>query len=192
MKALLIPLVALLVGLGAGVGGGIVLSGSAPEGAEHASADAEDHAAAAHDTHDDHDTHDSHDAHDAHDTQHDTASDHGSGHGHGAETDSFYSIPGQFIVPVMHGEHVAALVLISVGLDTQEDSRSDVVHMEPRLRAAFLAALFDLSSIGGLDGDITAPEWRSGVVRALEGAAHDLAGDKITEVQLMEVNKQEI
>lgn len=178
MKALLVPLIALLIGLGAGIGGGVALSGAAPEDAGHSAAAPEDHAQASHDTHD------------THDTQHASASDHGSGHG--AEADSFYTIPGQFIVPVMRGEHVSALVLVSIGLDTQEDSRSEIIHMAPRLRAAFLAALFDLSSLGGLDGDMTAPEWRDGVIRALEGAAHDLVGDGVTGVELLEVSKQEV
>lgn len=178
MKKLLIPLVALIVGLVAGIGGGSALSSKDGSGGEEAATD--DHGSEGHvDTPPE-------PAADAH-------SDAGHGDaGHGASPDSFYTLPGQFIIPIVGGENVQAVVLLSIGLETTPEGRGDVMRMEPRLRSAILAALFDLSSIGGMSGDFTAPDWRNRVSQAVKHAATAVAGNKVTAVDLLEINKQNL
>lgn len=166
MKSLIFPILALLVGLGVGLGGGLLLSGDSEVDPV---ADAENNSDEVAD-----------------------ASPPPAGSVDPTDPDSFFVIPGQFIVPIVRGDDVDSLVLISVGLSTTPETRLGLVQLEPRLRAVFLDALFDLSSLGGLDGDITAPAWRDSVSMVLHNAALDLIGATVSSVHLLEVSKQSV
>lgn len=172
MKKLLIPLLAVLIGLGVGVGANVLVGGKADD--THA-ADNEGHAEDSHDT-------------GGGDEHHASTQD---AHGD-SEASSFFSFPGQFVIPVMDHDRVEAVLLMSIGVQTTDADRPVIVHLEPKLRAGFLSALFDRSSMGALSGDFTSPEWRNGVRDSLAAEARQISGGRISDVLLLEINRQDL
>lgn len=140
----LFPLLLGLVGLAAGVGGGLVLRPDpAAEVASEVecaaldddvltaapgkSADADDHAA----------------PQDA------------EAHAGEAPTTEFVKLNNQFIVPVIEERAVGALVILTLSLEVTTGSAERVYGIEPKLRDSFLQVLFDHANSGGFDGNFT-------------------------------------
>lgn len=173
-KALLFALLAFLSAAG-GLGAAIATA-PAPDsaGGAHASDDAHEDAHA-HEA----DTPESA-AHDDHDQGHD-------GHGDAA---SYIKLPNQFIVPVVRDGVVSAMAVLSLGVETPESHQPEVLSMRPKLTDAFLTALFEHSNAGGFDGDFTSQNARSLLKSHLLTAAHETAGEYVTDILLLELNLQ--
>jgi len=77
-----------------------------------------------------------------------------------AETDpgldlEYVKLNNQFVVPVVKGDRVASLIVMSISIEVQPGSRDTVFEREPKIRDALLGALFDHASLGGFDGAFT-------------------------------------
>lgn len=88
----------------------------------------------------------------------------------------------QFVVPVVRGDLVRALVILSLSLEVPLGKREAVYAIEPRLRDAILAVLLHHSNAGGFDGhfsDLNAMEelrtaMRNTASRTSKGTVHDV------------------
>ncbi|MEM7722207.1 MAG: flagellar basal body-associated FliL family protein [Pseudomonadota bacterium] len=174
MIRLLLPVLLLLIGTGAGVGAGLFLGGSAP-----ASGDAE------------------HDTHAAADDEHgsdDHDEDHGAEHGHG-ETSSegleYVRLNNQFIVPIVHHGSVRSLVVMSLTLEIEAGANSLVFRLEPRLRDAFLQVMFAHANSGGFDGSFTEAAAMAPLREALTEAAHGVLADEVHDVLIVDITRQD-
>ncbi len=170
MKKLVLPVVLLLVGSGAGAATGLFLLPPAAEEVDPAAVACPEPAATG--------------AEDLHGAlpepePFDTPS-------------AFVPLNNQFIVPVVEGDDVAALVILSLSLEVPEGQDEAVLAAEPRLRNAFLQVLFDHANTGGFDGAFTASERMRSLRLALDAASHEALGDLSRNVLIIDIVRQDV
>ena len=164
MKALLIPVLMLLVGLGAGIGAGMMFASETaetdPEATDGDEASADDSAESAESE-------------------------------AGTETE-FARLNNQFIVPVVTGDSVTALVVLSVTLEVDLGGSPAVFSQEPRLRDSFLRVLFDHANVGGFDAGFTQAGTLAILRKALLESARKTLGKIVRDVLIVDIVRQEV
>ncbi|MXQ08172.1 flagellar basal body-associated protein FliL [Alphaproteobacteria bacterium GH1-50] len=162
MKPFIIPVVMLVVGLGAGAGAGHFLGGKAPE-----------------------------EACEGEDCEKKTAEEKDKSE-KPEETPSYVRLQNQFVVPVVKGESVRSLVVMSLSLETEAGTSDQVYAIEPKLRDALLRVLFDHAHIGGFDGPFTESGRLSLLRVALLEAAQATLGPIVTDILITDIVRQEV
>lgn len=171
----LLPILMILIGLGGGIGAGLMLKpvpeeplvaanpcGDVPAHGEDA------HAAAAEDGH-------------------------GDGHGdEGEPTHEYVKLNNQFVVPVVSEDKVESLVVVSLSVEVATGMKEDVYKREPKLRDAFLQVLFDHANMGGFRGAFTNSNNMDVLRRALRESARKTVGDLISDVLIVDINRQDV
>jgi hypothetical protein len=170
MKKAIIPVLLALLGLGGGAATGLfLLPKPAPE-PELAEADATTCPAPAQD-----------------------GAEHGELEGVTHETPSaFVALENQFIVPLLEEGSVAALVVLSISIETGEGEEEAIIKAEPRLRDGFLQVLFDHANTGGFDGTFTATEPMRSLRLALDAVAEEVIGEKVRNVLIVDIVRQDV
>lgn len=174
----LLPLLFLAIGAGAGVGAGLFLAPSG-DGAEKAGG----HETGATDTHGD-------DAAHAADTAH-AADDAHAEDGHGGTGSDFVKLNNQFVVPVVQQDRVAALVVLSLSLETRANLREVIFQREPKLRDAFLGVLFEHANMGGFNGSFTKSDRLDLLRTALREVARKEFGEDVVNVLIESIARQD-
>lgn len=198
----LFPLMLAVLGLSAGLGGGYALrpgseadaamsveAHDAPEpggdagadgGQDAGSAPAEDHPAASEVPSGDQAASAGHD---------------GEGSGHGGSADdgrpAYVKLSNQFIVPVVEEGRVASMVILSLTLEVAQGSTEAVFAIEPKVRDALLQVLFDHANAGGFRGSFTDGANLIVLRRALLEAARKAAGDRVRDVLIADIARQD-
>lgn len=172
----LLPIILALVGIGGGIGAGIMLKPAAQE--EVATADG--CVPPAGDTH----------AETAPAGDH--AADQGDSHGEGAgDAAEYVKMSNQFVVPVIGDDRISALVVISISLEVDTGTTTEVLQREPKLRDSFLQVLFDHANVGGFEGAFTQPNKMDPLRRILLTAARASVGPTVRDILITEINKQD-
>jgi hypothetical protein len=168
----LIPILLAVLGTGAGVGAGFLLEPAAEEAS--ATADAADcqpaESAAA--------------------TDADIAPPRGGGDAP-SQGREYVKLANQFVVPIMGEERVEALVIASLSVEVGAGESDIVYAREPKLRDAFLQALFDHANIGGFDGAFTSGGRMQGLRKTLFQAARGVMGSSVSDVLITEIARQD-
>lgn len=174
MLSKLLPILFLALGTGAGIGAGMFFP-TAPQ------------------SHSD----DAHAGDDQHGKKDDSHSDsHASGDdGHGedaAQSDTEYvKLNNQFVVPVVQGDRIFAMVVVSLSLETTHGFREEVYAREPKLRDAFLQVMFDHSNMGGFHGAFTKSEMLELLRNALRDVARKELGQDVLNVLIVDIARQD-
>ncbi|WP_096787090.1 flagellar basal body-associated FliL family protein [Rhodobacter sp. CZR27] len=166
MLRLLLPLLLAAVGLAAGTGAGILLR-PAPEPPEPAAAAAEE-------------------------KPHEVAP----ADGHASAEDpedrpEYAKLNNQFIVPVLEGGRVAAMVILSLSLEVPHGGTEDVYAVEPKLRDGMLRVLFDHANAGGFEGSFTEAANLVVLRRALLEVAQSVLGPRVKDVLIVDIMRQD-
>ena len=172
MKKLLLPLILGLVGVAGGVGAGIALRpADQPAALANPCGDVEHSKDGQSDDHADSASHDDNDP--------------------GGEQD-YVKLNNQFVIPVVDGEAVQSLVVLSLSLEIDYGKREMVYAKEPKLRDAFLQVLFDHANMGGFE--VTFPDGHTlDILRAaLTETASNVLGQKVTGVLIVDIARQDI
>lgn len=110
------------------------------------------------------------------------------------ETDidhEYVKMNNQFVVPVVEGDQVTALVVLSLSLEVPAGQKDAIYAKEPKLRDSFLQVLFDHANIGGFEGAFT----NANNLAVLRGALREVAqrdmGEQITDVLIIEIARQD-
>lgn len=98
----------------------------------------------------------------------------------------------QFIVPIVEGERVASLIVISLALETDTGATDIVYEREPKLRDAFLDDLFAHARSGGFTGSFTDAHLMTDLRRSLLESARQVLGDSVRSVLLNEIVRQDL
>ncbi|EAR50732.1 hypothetical protein OG2516_10024 [Oceanicola granulosus HTCC2516] len=174
MKALLVPVLLLFLGTGAGVGAGMLLSPppeeELPEG-EVAAAEAP--------------------CGDPHEADVAAAPEEEPGDVV-VEGRDYARLNNQFVVPVVEEGSVAALVVLSLSLEVAAGSRDVVFAHEPKLRDALLQVLFGHANIGGFDGNFTSAANMRVLRSSLRDAARETMGDHVLDVLIIDIVRQDV
>jgi flagellar protein FliL len=103
----------------------------------------------------------------------------------------YVKLNNQFVVPVVHGEKVSALVVMSLSLETMPGMTEAIFAREPKLRDAFLQVMFDHANMGGFDGSFTSSNTLDTLRTALREVAQKEFGDDISNVLIMGIARQD-
>jgi hypothetical protein len=160
----IIPIVLALIGLGAGVGGGVLLRPD-PENVslENPCGDPVDH----------------------------ENSNQKKEKGEDTETYDYVKLNNQFVIPVVSSEKITSLVVISLSLEVTLGQSEAVYHIEPKIRDVFLQVLFDHANTGGFSGDFTNSGRMDSLRLALRETAQHLMGDVVSDVLITDVVRQD-
>lgn len=173
MKNLILPVVLTLFGAGAGIGAGKVLGGG-------------DHDVPA----------DAHGEDSSEDSSHGAAQDHASagsdGHDHDANgSESYVKFKEQFIVPVVENERLRAMVIMSLALEVEDQNREAVLMAQPKLRDAFLQTMLEHAALGGFSGNFTSLDKLEKLRTLLNIRAKSVSDDRVKEVFILEIARQD-
>jgi len=167
MIRLLLPLAMALAGTGAGVGAGLLLA-PAPE---HEAASASDARAAA-------------------PTQ-TPATAPATARAPKTGPSDFVGLNNQFVVPILEGERIGAMVVMSLSVEVAAGNAEAVYASDPKLRDGFLQVLFDHANRGGFDGEFTNANSMDVLRRMLAEVARDLLGPVAHGVLITEIARQD-
>lgn len=103
----------------------------------------------------------------------------------------FAKLDNQFVVPVVKGGSVRALVVLSITLEVVPETSAEVFAKEPRLRDAFLQVLFEHANAGGFDDNFTQAERMLLLRQGLRESAHRLLGSIVRDVLIVDIVRQE-
>lgn len=129
----LLPVILLLIGVGAGIGAGIMLRPDAPAQTAEVGDAAADFSAVIVET--------------AGESIEDREPKNGA-----ASTSEYAKLNNQFVVPIVSGEKVTALVVLALSVEVPAGQTGAVYEREPKLRDSFLQILFDHANMGGVRG----------------------------------------
>jgi len=179
MMRILLPVLLSLVGLGAGVAAGKMLSG-----AGGSAATAEEGGDTAYGNQEAGDPQDSEDG----------DSGGSGGYGDGDDPSSAYDyvrLNNQFIVPIIRHGSVRSLVVLSLTVEVLNGENALVYEREPRLRDAFLRVMFSHANVGGFDGSFTTVEAMAPLRSGLQEAARQVLGDIVNDVLIVDIVRQD-
>ena len=175
MKKLLLPILLAVLGVAGGTGAGLALKpkpdpeamamekdGNCPEAA-HKDADAAD----GHD-----ENHASEDA--------------------DPEGMDYVKLNNQFIVPVVTGDLVDSLVVVSLSVEIELGQREMVYSREPKLRDALLQVMFDHANMGGFAGNFTDGNTLDILRAALTETARGILGHSVNKILIVDIARQDI
>jgi len=176
MLGKLLPVLFLVVGLGAGVGAGVFLGPKPSQDSAHASYQASDHGEekpskakpgdqAKSEPSEDHDAEDS--------------------------GNEYVKMNKPFVVPLVHKDQISGLATVSLSLEVQPGFSENFYAKEPKLRDGFLQVLFDHANIGGFDGAFTRPGNLDPLRVALLESAQKAFGDNIVSVLIVDIARQD-
>jgi flagellar protein FliL len=97
----------------------------------------------------------------------------------------------QFIVPVVADGRVTSMVVLSISMEVTAGSQEIVFEHEPKLRDVFLQVLFDHANLGGFDGAFTSTPNMRNLRNALRVAARDVLDERITDVLIVDIVRQD-
>lgn len=112
---------------------------------------------------------------------------------HGPRDDVEYvRLSNQFVVPIMRGDAVSSLIVLSLSLETEPGLSETVFAREPKLRDGFLRVLFDHANMGGFDGAFTRADTMGALRQALNDVARAELGKAVLDVLILDVARQDV
>lgn len=103
----------------------------------------------------------------------------------------YVKLNNQFVVPIVEGGRVASMVVLSLSLEVAAGQTEDVYAREPKIRDAFLQVLFEHANAGGFRGSFTDGSNLILLRRALNETAIGILGDRVTDVLITEIARQD-
>lgn len=103
----------------------------------------------------------------------------------------FARLSNQFVVPIMEGDRISGLVVLSLSLEVAPGSTAAVHAQEPKLRDAFLQVLFNHANSGGFRGNFTESATLAPLRRALLETADDLLPGITRSVLIGDIVRQD-
>ena len=104
----------------------------------------------------------------------------------------FTSLSRQFVIPVMRGGQVEAMVVATLALDNFEGTSEAAYSAEPKLRDAFLQVFFIHAHSGGFDGAFTQAAAMSDLRERLYEVAEPVLGNALIGVLITDIVRQDL
>jgi hypothetical protein len=104
----------------------------------------------------------------------------------------YVKLESQFVVPVMGGGRVDSLVVLTISLEVEQGRANEVFLREPKLRDAFLRALFEHERAGGFTGVFTDPRVMGELRGSLRRAAKAILGPLVNDVLVTDILRQDV
>ena len=164
----ILPILLALIGLAAGVGGGMALRPNPEVVAIDPCGDVETHMELAAE-------------------EHPKAID-----AEGNSSFEYVKLNNQFIIPDLDDGRVKAMVVLSLNIEAKIGTRELIYAREPKLRDAFLQVLFDHANTGGFKGSFTDSKTMKSLRNALTEIAQKNIGEDIHDVLIVDIVRQDV
>lgn len=103
----------------------------------------------------------------------------------------YVKLSNQFIIPVVEGGEIAAMIVLSLSLEVVAGSTDAVFASEPKLRDTLLQVLFEHANSGGFRGSFTDAANLVLLRKALKEAAIQALPDHVRDVLITEIVRQD-
>lgn len=104
----------------------------------------------------------------------------------------YVKLNNQFVVPIVKNQEVVALVVLALSIEVPLGNKEAVFRREPKLRDSFLQVLFDHANIGGFDGAFTDSNNLAVLRSALrEAGQKDMGKEIIKDILILEIARQD-
>ncbi|WBU59790.1 hypothetical protein [Paracoccus albus] len=103
---------------------------------------------------------------------------------------SYYRFPTQFFVPVMHGDRLDGMMVLTLTVEMPESEEEEVYRHEYRLRDALLRSLMIHANTGGFDGNFTLDARLRRLRESLLAAATGVTEGLVTDVLIEDIARQ--
>lgn len=107
-------------------------------------------------------------------------------------TTDFVKMENQFVIPVIEGDAVGALVVLSLSLEVASEQTENVYARIPKLRDGFLRVLLDHANVGGFDGAFTSNGSMDTLRASLTEVGTQQLGKVLTDVLILDINRQDL
>lgn len=104
----------------------------------------------------------------------------------------YMKLNNQFIVPLITGDDVTSMVIVSLSLEISVGQQEAIYAIEPKLRDAFLRVMFDHASLGGFEGNFLSHLGLDTLRLALREIGQRTAGSVVHDVLIVDLVKQAI
>lgn len=104
---------------------------------------------------------------------------------------AFIDMDRKFVVPLVRGNRVRALVVLDLRLEVPEWAENRARDLKPRLRDALLDALFAMAVEGAFDGDLYSNNIQSEMRARLLAAARKVLQQDVAAVLIGELLRQD-
>ncbi len=98
----------------------------------------------------------------------------------------------QFVIPIVSGDIVTSLVVLSLGIEIDTGQAERVYTSEPKLRDGFLQVLFDHANMGGFRGRFTDGGNMDVLRRSLTEVAQSILGPGVRGVMITDIARQDV
>ncbi len=109
-----------------------------------------------------------------------------------AVASEFVRLEDQFVVPVIKGDTVVSMVVLTLSLETDPGMTEKVFSRQPKLRDLFLRVLFDHANMGGFRGSFTQSDNMDLLRSALREVARKDMGESIRDVLIVNIGRQDV
>ena len=109
-----------------------------------------------------------------------------------ASTNEYAKLSNQFIVPIVDNGRVSAMVVLSLSVEVAAGNKEPVFLAEPKLRDAFLQAMFDHANIGGFTGNFTSAQNLRPLRQDLYRRAKSVLPTIVKDVLIMDIVRQDV
>lgn len=103
----------------------------------------------------------------------------------------YVKLNNQFVVPIVTETRVAALVVLSITIETKLGQTEVIYAREPKLRDLFLGALFDQASQGRFSGEFANPANLRPLRDELTVIARRVLGPDVSDVLITDLARQD-
>jgi hypothetical protein len=104
----------------------------------------------------------------------------------------FVAFKNQFVIPVVTGNNVNALVVLSLAAETEQGTAEDIYRVEPKLRDVLLQVLFDHANMGGFAGRFTDGSTLDVLRRSMTEAAQSVFGEALRGIIITDLVRQDV
>lgn len=107
------------------------------------------------------------------------------------EAVSYYKLPNQFVVPLLENGRMSAMVVMTLSLQLRGEPGEQIPAQEPKLRDEFLRVMFDHANAGGFRGNFTSEAQTGPLRRALLESARKVVMQKVEDVLITDLLRQD-
>jgi hypothetical protein len=97
----------------------------------------------------------------------------------------------QFVVPVLEGGQVDALVILNLNVELNSDAPSSAFTYEPKFRDAFTRELLKMSRQGLFGQELTSPDTYEIIRETLLVASKQVMKDGVENVLILDLSRQD-
>ena len=104
---------------------------------------------------------------------------------------SYLKFKRQFVVPVMKGKEIEALVIMNLNYELDGSAPDNIYSFEPKLRDAIIRELLTLSDKGIFGADLTTPQNYEKLRSTLLEAGQQVIPEGIRDVLILDIARQD-